>query len=197
MSVKCLFAVCIITTAMPTLVHAEQIKTTLSGEWVTACLPIGKSDRHGQITRIKINDDKLAASSQIYETNTCKTPTVQVNYFGRMTTTKINGTYIDFQHTVGKITFTLGTDKVSAYYNQKPQEAGCGLTGWKTNDSRSVAGKTCALFSFAAEGTILFDRAWIKENQLRFGNFPTIWTATNAVQRPTIPQGAVFYQTAS
>lgn len=171
---------------------AKEPNSILSGQWMSDCVPIGKNDRHGQTVKIQIVNSRMTATAQIYETNSCERPTVRVNYAGVITADEFNGIYIDFQHKVEKITFTLNTDNISKYYNKNFREAGCGMTGWKTNESRSVTGKTCAPFSFAAEGITLYDRAWINANQLRFGGFPSAWHATSDAQRPTIPLQTFF-----
>jgi hypothetical protein len=175
--------------------HAMAQSGSLSGEWTTDCLPIGKNDRHGYISHVMIKDGTIEATSQIYAKNNCETPTVKVQYKGKLSEGPAKDGYIDFSQEVGDITFTLNSDDVSKFYNKDAKGAGCGLSDWKTNQPVSVAGRTCAPFSFAGAGTTLFDRAWVGGNQLRFGNFPSKWDATEEVQRPTAPSKTVFYRT--
>ena len=194
--VVALYAIAI---AMPVPVNASDANTlpSLTGEWTTDCLPIGKNGRHGYVTKIKFADDMLTATSQLYAKNTCQTPTVQVNYSGELMADESRETYIDFSHKVMKITFTLTADDVTAFYNKDFQTTGCGIADWKTNVAMSVAGRSCGPFSFAEEGTVLYDRAWTEGDQLRFGNFPSLWTAISAAQRPHKPIEVVFHRTGS
>lgn len=194
---KRLLVLCFIVGSTPVLANADEPKPVLSGEWVTDCLPIGKNGRHGYVITISIVDDAFAANTQLYAKSSCQTPTVKVNYYGRLIGDKPDGDHIDFSHQVEKITYTLNSDDVTAFYNTHADGAGCGISSWKTNVAISVAGKTCEPISFAAEGVTLFERAWVDGNTLRFGNFPSLWTATDASLRPAMAASPVFHRTSN
>jgi hypothetical protein len=175
--------------------HVSAQDDILSGDWTTDCLPIGKNNRHGYISHIVIRDGSVEATSQLYAKNTCQTPTVKVRYTGRLVEGVAKDGYVDVSQEVGGITFTLNSDDVSAFYNKNSKDAGCGLADWRTNQAVSVAGRTCAPFSFAPAGSTIFDRAWLSGNQLRFGNFPSKWDAIDSTHRPTAPSETIFYRT--
>ena len=69
-------ALYILAVAMPAFANAEDTEPSLSGEWTTDCLPIGKNGRHGYVTRIRIAEGTITATSQIYAKSSCQTPTV-------------------------------------------------------------------------------------------------------------------------
>lgn len=168
---------------------------TLAGEWTSDCLPIGKNGRHGSITRVRINDREIVATSQIYAKNSCQTPTVQVNYRGTLSDVSVKEQYINFTHAVRAITFTPNIDDVVRHYNKASDGAGCGLKDWKTNIPVSVAGRTCTPLSFAGEGVTLYDRAWLDDGDLRFGNFPFLWSAVSEADRPSKPGDLILHRT--
>ena len=182
--------------AAPPSASAQDTSSNLNGEWTSDCLSIGKNDRHGYITRIMVRGEELTATSQIYAKNTCRTPTVQVNFRGKLVTTKAGGDRTQIEYVVNSITTTANIQDVVDHYNKDTDDqAGCRLKGWTENVPLSVAGKTCGPFTFAAEGTHLFDAIWINGNQFRFSAFPTLWTVTSPEKVPTKPLATVYYRT--
>lgn len=182
--------------AVPATAFAQEKPSNLNGEWTTDCLAIGKNDRHGYITRITIEDKEMTATSQIYAKNSCQTPTVQVNFKGELVHEESDGDLARIEYAVRSITTTPNIKDVVDHYNKDtPDQAGCGLKGWEENAALSVAGKTCGPFSFAAEGTHLFDTIWIEGNQLRFGAFPTVWTNTSPEKAPSKPSETAYHRT--
>lgn len=177
------------------IVSAQSKGQTLNGEWTSDCLPIGKNGRHGSVTRVRISNREIVATSQIYAKSSCQTPTVQVNYTGTLSDVSVKEHYSDFTHRVRVITFTPNIDDVVRHYNTASDGAGCGLKDWKTNIPVSVAGRTCTPFSFAGEGVTLYDRAWLDDGDLRFGSFPFLWSAVSAADRPSKPGDLVLHRT--
>lgn len=181
---------------IPSLSVAQDGTKSIQGEWTTDCLPIGKNGRHGHVTRITITDNEIKATSQIYAKSQCQTPTVQVNFTGSLIHGRNEGGQVRIEHVVRTLTTTPNTKDVVDHYNKETSDnAGCGLTGWQENVPLSVAGKTCGPFTFAAEGTHLYDSAWVAGNQLRFGAFPVAWTNTSAEKIPSKPLETIYYRT--
>lgn len=177
-------------------IAAAQDTSRIDGEWTTDCLTIGKDGRHGYITRIAIEGNKVSAVSQIYAKNACRTPTVQVRYTGSISVSEAEGGALNVENVVGTITTTPHIQDVVEHYNRPSKDAaGCGLTSWKENVPMSVAGRTFGPFSFAAEGARLYDMAWIDGNRLRLGAFPANWSNTSADKRPTKPIDVIYYRT--
>lgn len=182
--------------AAPPSAFAQEKTSNLNGEWTSDCLAIGKNDRHGYITRIMVSGKDVTATSQVYAKNTCQTPTVQVNFKGELVTEKADDDRTRIEYVVRSITTTPNIQDVVDHYNKDTvDQAGCGLKGWKENVPLSVAGKTCGPFTFAAEGTHLFDSIWIDGNQLRFGAFPIKWTVTSPEKAPIKPLDTVYHRT--
>ncbi len=180
----------------PSLSAAQDGNKSIQGEWTTDCLPIGKNGRHGYVTRITITDNEIKATSQIYAKRQCQTPTVQVNFAGSLIHDQDEGGQVHIEHVVGTLTTTPNIKDVVDHYNKETSDsAGCGLTGWQENVPVSVAGKTCGPFTFAAEGTHLYDSLWVAGNQLRFGAFPVAWTNTSAGKTPSKPLDTIYYRT--
>lgn len=181
---------------LPGFAVAQQVNPTLTGEWTTNCLPIGKDGRHGYVSRVKIDNNAITATSQIYAKSSCQTPTVQVNFTGSLIQIRDEDEQIHIEHVVHILTMTPNIKDVVDHYNkQTDDQAGCGLSGWQENIPMSVTGKTCGLFSFSPEGTHLFDSAWIEKNQLRFGAFPVVWTNTSPEKAPLQPIETIYYRT--
>ncbi|MBB5665031.1 hypothetical protein GGE68_003228 [Rhizobium leguminosarum] len=186
----------LLTLAAPTVAFSQEKISRLNGEWTSDCLPIGKNDRHGYITRITIIGQQLTATSQVYAKSSCQTPTVQVNFKGELIQEQADGDRARIEVAVHSITTTPNIQDVVDHYNRDTaDQAGCGLKGWEENVPLSVAGKTCGPFSFAAEGTHLFDAVWIEGDQLRFGAFPTIWTNTSPDKTPSKPLETAYHRT--
>lgn len=181
--------------AFPHFAFAQADNQALTGEWTTDCLPIGKNGRHGYVTRVRVDGGEIRATSQIFAKSSCETPTVLVNYVGTLSDISSEGDHVDFSHRVELLSFTPNHEDVVTQYNRDPDGAGCGLTGWKLGVEVSVAGRRCAPFSFAGESVTLYDRAWIDGNALRFGNFPSVWSAVSASERPSKPADVIFHRT--
>lgn len=177
------------------IVSAHVKGQTLTGEWTSDCLPIGKNGRHGVVTRVRITGREIVATSQVYAKSSCQMPTVQVNYRGALSDVAVKERYIDFTHTVQTITFTPNIDDVVRHYNNAADGAGCGLKDWNTNIAASVAGRTCTPFSFASAGVMLYERAWLDDDDLRFGNFPFLWSAVTEADRPSKPADLILHRT--
>ncbi|CAH0159050.1 hypothetical protein AGRO_2546 [Agrobacterium sp. ATCC 31749] len=175
--------------------RAAEDKVDLQGEWTTECLKIGKNDRHGIITRITIRDSRIHAVSQIYASNGCQRPTVQVRYEGTLDGGLKDQNSLLFAHTVTSITMTPNDGDVVEHYNRDPKGMGCGLSDWKENIALDVDGRTCAAITFARKGETLFDRAWIDGNKLRFAAFPVKWSNHTPDDRPQSPLETVYYRT--
>lgn len=111
--------------------RAAEDKVDLQGEWTTDCLKIGKNDRNGIITRITIRDSRIHAVSQIYASNGCQRPTVQVRYEGTLDGGLKDQNSLLFAHTVTSITMTPNDGDVVEHYNRDPKGMGCGLNDWK------------------------------------------------------------------
>ena len=132
--------------------RAAEDKVDLQGEWTTDCLKIGKNDRHGIITRITIRDSRIHAVSQIYASNGCQRPTVQVRYEGTLDGGLKDQDSLLFAHTVTSITMPPNEGDVVERYNRDPKGMGCGLSDWKENIALDVDGRTCAAITFARKG---------------------------------------------
>lgn len=186
----------LIASIFPSLSVAQDGNQSIRGEWTTDCLPIGKNGRHGYVTRVTVSDNEIKATSQLYATSQCQTPTVQVNFTGSLIHDRDEGGKIHIEHVVRTLTTTPNIKAVVDHYNKETADgAGCGMTGWQENVPVSVAGKTCGLFTFAAVGTHLYDSAWLEGNQLRFGAFPVAWTNTSAEKTPSQPLATIYYRT--
>lgn len=179
--------------ALPTASMAAA-RSAIKGSWQTGCLPIGKNGRHGFITRLEIKRGRIIASSQIYAHNSCDTPTVRTAYRGKIVGMRtMSDGVIDFDHDVIAITTIPDDPEVVTIYNAGKPDSGCGLGGgWQLGVARSVAGRTCAPWTFPAAGTRLYERGWVAGDELRIGSFPTVWTNTAPEKRPTSPGLLVF-----
>ncbi|HEX7849072.1 MAG TPA: hypothetical protein VF485_04985 [Sphingomonas sp.] len=187
-------------TAMPNAATAATAATrsAIEGSWQTACQPIGKNGRHGFITRLDIKRGRITASSQIYAHSNCDTPTVRTDYRGRIANMQAgaDGT-VDFDHRVDAITTTANDQEVVTIYNAGGPGSGCGFGGgWQLGVARSVAGRTCAPWTFPAAGTTLYERGWVSGNELRIGSFPGVWDNVTREKRPTAPGLLVFKRVA-
>lgn len=170
--------------------------TGLTGKWESDCLPIGRGGRHGFVTRIRIDGDRIDAQSQVYTTSNCQTQTFKLTYNGEIVQRQTDDGKVLFQHRVQSITLTPQAEAVVVQYNREDGERhGCGLNGWQINVAKSVAGESCAPFSFAAEQTILHDVAWIDgDNHLRFGAFPMLWTNSSSDRTPAHPLENLYHR---
>jgi hypothetical protein len=187
---------CLLALATPPAAFAQETSSSLNGEWTSDCLAIGKNDRHGYITRILVSGKDVTATSQVYAKNTCQTPTVQVKFKGELLTESTDGDHARIEYVVRSITTTPNIRDVVDHYNKETDDqAGCGLKSWEENVPLSVAGKKCGPFTFAAQGTHLFDTVWIDGNELRFGAFPIKWTSISPEKAPTKPLDTVYYRT--
>jgi hypothetical protein len=186
----------ILSLAVPALPTASMAaaRSAIEGSWQTSCLPIGKNGRHGFITRLEIKRGRISASSQIYAHNSCDTPTVRTAYRGKIVGRRaMSDGVIDFDHDVIAITTIPDDPEVVTIYNAGKPDSGCGLGGgWQLGVARSVAGRTCAPWTFPAAGTRLYERGWVAGDELRIGSFPTVWINTAPEKRPTSPGLLVF-----
>ncbi|HVJ02892.1 MAG TPA: hypothetical protein VM662_11970 [Sphingomonas sp.] len=184
-------AICLLI-ALPAESHPQPGgRTGIEGRWKTACVPIGKNDRHGFITTLEVRDDLFTAVSQLYAHSDCNTPTVRTHYSGRIHAALAHDGVIDVDHVVESIRMTLDDADVVEAYN-KPGE-GCGISGgWRLNTARPIDGRTCAPWTFPAAGTRLYERMWRTGDQLRIGSFPTVWTNTAPERRAATPGTLVF-----
>ncbi|MFZ3484015.1 hypothetical protein [Sphingomonas sp. 3-13AW] len=158
------------------------------GTWETPCLPIGERGRHGVITRVTLNNRRLQAVSQVYETRACDVPTFKLHFRGTLLSLQAPSGRWLLRHRVRAITLTPQAQAVVAQYNRTDgPTSGCGMQGWKLGVARSVAGRRCAPIDFAPVGALLYDGAWIDGEGLRFGAFPQIWSNRSAALRPDRP----------
>lgn len=173
----------------------------LGGRWQTACLPIGKNGRHGMIVTLTVPEDTarrgegpVQADAQIYARSDCLSPTVSAHYEASAGfIQEAPGAFLADQE-VDTVTLTPKSSDVVEFYNAKPEEMGCGLTGWQLNQPRDVSGRTCSVTAFPAPGSRIYDRVWVEDGTLQFGAFPVKWDLTNAAQRPSEPGPVVFEQ---
>ncbi|SHM96333.1 hypothetical protein [Roseibium suaedae] len=162
----------------------------LAGSWKTACLPIGKNGRHGMTVALNIpqetgqtGEGPIEAVAQLFAKADCAVPTVHVVYEGKVALTQeAIGQFLVDQDT-GSVTMTPQAEDVVGFYNAKPEEMGCGLSGWQLNQPRDVSGKTCSQTRFPETGSRVYDRAWLESGTLRFGVFPLKWDLTDPTQR--------------
>lgn len=161
-------------TAVPALPVAAQTSLP-QGRYKTACLPIGKNDRHGFIAEVVIEGSVLSATAQSYAHDDCDVPTVEVDYRGAIEEARRQENHIDFVQRTGPFVYTLLLPEVTTYYNANVDSAGCALDGWETGVPRDVSGKTCAPYTFPEVGSRLKDRLWIKGDRISFGHLPLSW----------------------
>ncbi len=169
-------------------------ETVLDGTWITGCEPIGKNGRHGFIAEVTIAGDAIATTAQLYARNSCDVPTVRAVHRGELVERSGADGQVDFAHRVAGLVYILNADEVTAHYNADAAGAGCGFDDWETNVPREVAGRVCAPFAFAEAGTVLYERAWIEGDTLRFGGFPTRWDASAPELRAAEPAGLTFHR---
>jgi hypothetical protein len=146
----------------------------LDGSWVSDCLPIGQGGRHGYITTIRFDRDRIEARSQVYARNSCDTPTFRVDYEGRVIHLQALGDRTSLRHRALSVTLTPQDPSVVEIYNR--EGGGCGLRAWQIGAARSVAGRSCGPYSFPTEQSTLFDSIWTDpDGPIRFAAFPIIW----------------------
>ena len=145
------------------------------GHYKTACLPIGKNDRHGLIAEVTIEGAVLSATAQSYAHDNCDVPTVKAEYRGVIEEASRQENHIDFVQRTGPFLYTLLLPEVTTYYNANIGSAGCDLGDWETGVPRDVSGKTCAPYTFPEVGSRLKDRLWIKGDRISFGHLPLSW----------------------
>lgn len=166
-------------------------RSPLDGVWRTGCLPIGKNGRHGMITTLTIAGKRMTASAQIYGHNTCDIPTIRTEYRGAIVHTEPAEGGVAFDHDVKAVEMTIGLAEVVDVYN-KPG-SGCGFgRGWVIGKPRSVAGATCAPWTFPTVGTHLYERAWISGDSMKIGSMPVAWGNTAPDKRPAVPGMLAF-----
>ena len=51
--------------------QAAILGDALTGEWVSDCVPLGRSGRHGLIVRLELSPHKLKVFGQMYARNIC------------------------------------------------------------------------------------------------------------------------------
>lgn len=163
----------------------------LEREWVSDCTPVGLNGRHGQIVRLVITPSGIAATGQLYAHNSCDAPTIRSEYWGLIRRVSSSAARWELDYELSDVTFTILSDEVTAVYNKS---AGCGLTDWRINIPRSVAGRHCAPFDIPPHGQMLFESAWIAGEQLRLGAFPVLSTNRSAEMRPADPGPVVFHR---
>lgn len=164
----------------------------LQGTWISDCRPIGRNGRHGVVINVTIKGNRLQARAQMFATKVCDSATFKLDYRAELTTAQISDGSIALNHKVEEIALTPQAQEVVSQYNLEGDH-GCGLQDWRLGVKRSVAGATCAPFSFPIKGTTLFDAAWITNGTLRLGAFPMTWLNTSFAKRPTSP-GLVIYR---
>ena len=175
---------------------AQIAPTSMEGEWTSDCLPIGKNDRHGTIIRLTIRDGVLDGKSQVFARADCQMPTVQVSFMGELVKAVSGDGPLDLDVLVKELTTTPNRPDVVEHYNRATEDrAGCGLTDWQVNRPTSTAGLTCGPFTWPKVGVHLYERAWVKSDELRFGAFPLRWSNTSPEKRPSEPSAVTFYRT--
>lgn len=175
---------------------ADAQGTHLAGDWVSDCQPIGKGGRHGFITRVSFRYDRIRAEAQMFATSNCEAPTFKVTYRGHVKARRAADGSFSFDHTVDTLVLTPQANEVVALYNRDSAGRGCGLTGWKVNVAKSVAGRRCDPFDFATRGTTLYDAAWLEGDRLRFGAFPLTWANDTPGERPARPLPIAYHRVA-
>ena len=164
--------------------------------WETDCTAFGKNGRHGIVTQVTISGRKIEAVAQVHATPACALPTFKVFFRGRID--KASDTMPSaLRFTVQAIDLTPQHQAVVDQYNRNDDEGrhGCGLSRWKLNEAKSVAGHLCTPFQFAKIGTTLYDAIWIDPDGLmRFGGFPLIWENDAEEKRPVEPLSVAYHR---
>ncbi|MSU90149.1 hypothetical protein GE300_11055 [Rhodobacteraceae bacterium 2CG4] len=185
-------ALLLVQASLPTANAAH--KDTLDGEWLSGCTRSPSGDR-GYITRAQITMGRIDAVFHVFATPSCDRPIIKVHYRGEIVLLQAEGDSLAVDHRVRSFTLTPNTAEVARRYNGDLDGTGCGLSGWRANVPFSVAGRSCSAFAFADEGGMLFDRAWLTAEGLRFGAFPHVWSITAPERRPDSAGAVLLFRT--
>lgn len=160
----------------------------IQGSWVSDCLPLGKSGRHGLVIRLKLSPDSFTASGQMFAHNSCDAPVI--GFSDDAVVDRTDGTPGQWDLTLRfeSATMTIADRIVAGIYAQR---AKCGSSAWQVDTPVHVEGQVCEPISYPAKGTKLVAKTHLREDRLVLQGLSALFGAT-AGDGIVLPQDVEF-----
>jgi len=172
----------------PAPARAADPAPAIKGNWVSDCLPLGKSGRHGLIVRLKLSAGSFTASGQMFAHNSCDTPVI--GFSDEAVVERVDGRpgQWDLQLRFESATMTIKDRLVAALYAQR---AKCGSNAWQVDTPVHVEGQTCEPISYPAKGAKLVAKTHVGDDRLTLQGLSALFGAT-AGDGIILPQDVEF-----
>lgn len=168
-----IFSLCV-----SSLAFASDYTTEYEGTWETECTAIENQQLSAKDS-VVFSGNTYLQTSVIYADGECKTA---------YQTVKLSGTFVvgnNFEvkeeaetKVAKKIDGTLESlliaFHIQEFIDRINQMNFCGLSNWALDEFQDITGLTCQLTMVPEKGTMIYDIAYISENNLQFGISPGV-----------------------
>ena len=160
----------------------------IAGRWVSNCLPLGKSGRHGLIVRLTLSPSAFTASGQMFAHNSCDMPVIVFSDDAVVERADGPPGGLDLHLRFESATMTLADRIVAGIYAQR---AKCGSDAWQVDTPVHVEGQVCEPISYPAKGARLVAKTRLRDDRLTIQGLSALFGATGG-DGIALPQDVEF-----
>jgi hypothetical protein len=150
-------------TFVSTPAPAANPPSAMMGKWVSECLPLGKSGRHGLIITLDVSTNSFRASGQMYGRNICDAPVIAFDDRAIIERAEAKLAWWDLRLKLVGATMTINDKSVANLYAEDKK---CGLASWQVDLPMHVDGRKCEPVSYPSKGAVLVAKARISTDRL-------------------------------